>query len=231
MTKIMKFKDWLTYEFPQNELIIGGSAIDGSDSWQTHPIGFSARISPFLPQQIIASNNKLCLACWSSHTRKSRLIRQKEILNKEYITEYNTSHKKSIWEHIILKKDKKDKMLSPTAYIEKMLCHKFVLSPRGNGIDTHRTYEAIICKGIPIVDVDTHDMREKYAKLPVIFCNNFDIKEDYLHSLYAQMLETEYDFDRLTLTYWRKHSPVIDDNSNFWKRKIWGDTSPSHFCS
>ena len=37
-------------------------------------------------------------------------------------------------------------------YLNKLKDHKFIISPEGNGVDCHRTWEALYLKTIPIVD-------------------------------------------------------------------------------
>jgi len=41
--------------------------------------------------------------------------------------------------------------LSVRKYLHKMGEHRFILSPRGNGLDAHRTWEALLLGVIPIV--------------------------------------------------------------------------------
>lgn len=60
---------------------------------------------------------------------------------------------------------------------------KFVVSPKGNGLDCHRTWEAIAFGAIPIVP--TSHLDSLYEKLPVIIVKNSwsEITPDLLESL------------------------------------------------
>ena len=44
---------------------------------------------------------------------------------------------------------------SPEAYFQELRDSVFVLSPRGNGLDCHRTWEALYCGAIPVVSAGT----------------------------------------------------------------------------
>ena len=50
--------------------------------------------------------------------------------------------------------------------------YAFELSPSGNGLDCHRTYEAIILNTIPIVRSNTLDPIYKEHDLPVVIVLN-----------------------------------------------------------
>lgn len=56
-------------------------------------------------------------------------------------------------------------------YLSKIDEYKFVLSPRGNGFDTHRFYEILITGSIPIVERD--DIAHLYEKFNCIIIDNF----------------------------------------------------------
>ena len=92
-------------------------------------------------------------------------------------------------------------------YMKSMVEHKFVVSPEGNGIDCHRHYEAILTKGIPIIQYpaehqvkrrwNTPSYMEKYEDLPVLWTDNYRrLHQKYLEETYLEMLETEYDFEK-----------------------------------
>ena len=57
-------------------------------------------------------------------------------------------------------------------YCESMKQFLFVASPRGNGIDCHRTWEALYMGCIPIVE--RHFMYDSYKNLPIIQIDSWD---------------------------------------------------------
>ena len=82
---------------------------------------------------------------------------------------------------------------------------KFILSPRGAGIDCHRTWEVLAIGRIPIVLSSSID--ELYKDLPVVIVNSWDeINEEFLqeqYQLYIQNIQKDkYNMDKLSLEYW-----------------------------
>jgi hypothetical protein len=58
--------------------------------------------------------------------------------------------------------------LSPKRFAQEMNQYKFVACPRGNGIDTHRFWEALYRGSVPIVIASKWSKSLKYLDLPVI---------------------------------------------------------------
>ncbi len=86
-------------------------------------------------------------------------------------------------------------------YLQELTQSKFVLSPRGNGLDTHRTWEALICGSIPIVKTSTLD--PMYEGLPVFIIDDWClITEDLLNSQYQKMQTKSYSLERVYADYW-----------------------------
>ena len=78
---------------------------------------------------------------------------------------------------------------------------KFVFSPRGNGLDCLRTWEALYMRAIPIVM--TSPMDALFEGLPVIIVNDWDeITEEFLENKYAEMSKIQYSYDKLFAPYW-----------------------------
>lgn len=67
-------------------------------------------------------------------------------------------------------------------YAENLLNYKFALCPRGNGLDTHRMWEAMLLGCVPIVK--RHKTCYNYdIELPVIFVDSWnEITEDFLRN-------------------------------------------------
>ena len=84
--------------------------------------------------------------------------------------------------------------------------YAFVASPFGNGLDTHRTWEALILGCIPIIK--TSGMDSLFEELPVLIINDWsDITEQLLIKVnrdFKQKHEKgEFNYYKLTLKYWR----------------------------
>ena len=77
--------------------------------------------------------------------------------------------------------------------------YKYVISPHGNGLDCHRTYEALILGCIPIVRSSSLDII--YKDMPIIILNNWN--EINIESLLEKSEEVlKKGRERLTLKYW-----------------------------
>lgn len=88
-------------------------------------------------------------------------------------------------------------------YLDNIFNHKFVLCPRGNGIDTHRIWESLYLRSIPII------RREKYnyfEDLPILYVNDWIeiLNFNFLEKKYDEITSKEYDLNKLYLSYWIK---------------------------
>lgn len=88
-------------------------------------------------------------------------------------------------------------------YLKEMAQFKFVLSPRGVGIDCYRTWEALIVGSIPIVKSSYLD--PLYKDLPILIINDWNqITEAFLNKKYAEITSKQYRLDKLCMPYWVK---------------------------
>ncbi len=88
-------------------------------------------------------------------------------------------------------------------YLVDVTQHKFVLSPRGNGLDCYRTWEALLLGSIPVVRSSTLD--PLFEGLPVFVIENWqEITEELLEKEYLEIKEklNEYNFGKLFMPYW-----------------------------
>lgn len=58
-------------------------------------------------------------------------------------------------------------------YLRKIKSHKFTLSPEGNGLDCHRTWEILAMNRIPILK-KSGSLERLYKNLPVLFINKWE---------------------------------------------------------
>ena len=87
-------------------------------------------------------------------------------------------------------------------YIEDLRSYQFVLSPRGNGLDCHRTWEALYMGAIPIVE--TSKLDPLFDDLPVIIIDRFeDLTHEYLVEAYENLQKRIFKKDKLACSYWR----------------------------
>ena len=79
--------------------------------------------------------------------------------------------------------------------------YAFVASPHGNGLDCHRTWEAL-CLGC-IVIVKTSPLDHLYNGLPVLIVEEwYCITEKVLLDTMAKCKEMDFQYEKLSLKYW-----------------------------
>jgi len=79
--------------------------------------------------------------------------------------------------------------------------YAFVLSPHGNGLDCHRTWEALVLGCIPIVRTSPIDVL--YTGLPVLIVREWsDVCMELLEATIREFRQKTFQTERLTLEYW-----------------------------
>lgn len=69
-------------------------------------------------------------------------------------------------------------------FLEEIKYSKFVLCPRGNGIDTHRLWETLYMGSIPIVKYE--NAHHLFTDLPILFIKEWnEITEEFLNNKYS----------------------------------------------
>lgn len=89
--------------------------------------------------------------------------------------------------------------LSFQQYITNMSKYKFVISPPGNGIDCHRTWESLYLGCIPIVI--KHKLYDNWLELPILQVNDYS---EITNELLENFCKNEFCLDKLNLDYWKK---------------------------
>jgi hypothetical protein len=65
-------------------------------------------------------------------------------------------------------------VVSPEDNMRRLATYKFCICPEGNGIDTHRFWEAVYLRCIPIVlDTPTIRLFQKHTRIPVVVLNSW----------------------------------------------------------
>jgi hypothetical protein len=79
--------------------------------------------------------------------------------------------------------------------------YMFVVSPHGNGLDCHRTWESMYMNCIPIVKTSVLD--DLYDDLPVLIVKEWkDITQELLDSTVHRYKMMQFKYEKLTLKYW-----------------------------
>ena len=210
---LMKLSEWMKYSFPLKELIINASSVNAGDDFTLLPIGVQ---HDYLKYMVLDDksffnhsemNSELCLSSFNRNTDKTRRgvysinrnIIDNILSNKKFVTRFKSDI---------------------NSYFKTIGKFKFVVCPEGNGIDTHRLWETLYSKGIPIVE-DNILMRRKCEGLPILWTNDYsNLTEEYLTNKYNEMLNTTYDFSLLYLSFYNNdNNHELLYRSEFWCKK------------
>lgn len=76
-------------------------------------------------------------------------------------------------------------------YFRNLAKYKFVICPEGNGPDTHRTWEALLLKTVPIFKISKFTKNLNNFKIPGIYLNNWEdlnkISNKELDEIYTEI--------------------------------------------
>ena len=87
-------------------------------------------------------------------------------------------------------------------YVDNIHNHNFIICPEGNGIDTHRTWEALYMGAIPIEKRNINN--QFYTDLPICFVDDWeDITEDFLIQEFIRIKTRSWNMEKLTFEYWK----------------------------
>ena len=89
-------------------------------------------------------------------------------------------------------------------FLRDIKSSKFVLCPRGNGIDTHRLWETLYMGSIPVVKYEiTHDC---VKDLPILFIDDWNqLNESFLNNKYEEMINKKWNMEKLKISYWNEY--------------------------
>ena len=89
-------------------------------------------------------------------------------------------------------------------YYKKILASKFMICPRGCGIDTYRMWDCIYLGCIPIIE--KYEGYNQFNDLPILFIDNWRdiimLTPDFLERKWQEMLLLDYNYDKLNIDYW-----------------------------
>ena len=94
-----------------------------------------------------------------------------------------------------------DKFVPRTVNWNNIKKFAFVLSPFGNGMDCHRTWEALCLGSIPIIR--DNRFKKLFEELPVLIVNEWhEINEALLINTINVFKNTKFNCEKLNLEYW-----------------------------
>jgi hypothetical protein len=111
--------------------------------------------------------------------------------------------------------------LSYNEFFADILEHEAVVCPAGNGIDTHRLWETLYCKRIPITiklkntrsngyyipeQKNEYEIYKLYSKLPIVMLDSDEelFDKNHLKSLINIQKQKSFDANLLNFSYWKE---------------------------
>jgi hypothetical protein len=83
-----------------------------------------------------------------------------------------------------------------------MIQYTFVISPHGNGLDCHRTWEALVLGCIPIVKSSGLD--PLFEGLPVWIVSQWDeVTRESMDYIVNTFRTKSFNYEKLKLSYWQ----------------------------
>jgi hypothetical protein len=96
--------------------------------------------------------------------------------------------------------------LNPTDYADISGRYRFVVCPRGNGIDTHRFWETLYRGSLPIVEISEWAIYFKSHGVPMVMVKNFDEilswSEEHFISVWKEHQSIPAEIESLWPKYW-----------------------------
>ena len=90
---------------------------------------------------------------------------------------------------------------APELYLKELKQYRYVLCPAGNGLDCHRTWEALLMGCIPVMKHSFLD--PMFEDLPVIFVNEWqEINQRFLDRKYEEIMNRTYRMEKVYGDYW-----------------------------
>jgi hypothetical protein len=90
-----------------------------------------------------------------------------------------------------------------------MSTYTFVLSPFGNGMDCHRTWEALCLGCIPILKAP--NFRKMFENLPVLIVDNWsEVNNELLLKTISEFKQRTFNYEKLCLKYWTDKIKLIN---------------------
>ena len=87
-------------------------------------------------------------------------------------------------------------------YLHYIYNHKFVISPEGNGVQTHRPWEVLHMGSIPIERRNVNNTF--YEDLPICFVDDWEeVTENFLCNWLIENRGKKWNMDKLNFSYWK----------------------------
>ena len=188
------FDSGMTEAMPHNvDMVWANNVVAAHPKVKYLPLGRDWRQRKYFSMPPSGEKKILVYSNYSLDTHRSRVDYERTI------KEHPALHKKHMGGRFLKYK------ISRELFFKKVAKSKFVLCPRGRGIDTFRLWDSLYLGAIPIV-VKEAIFHEQLNDLPILFINNIgdlnDMPRKKLNDIYDEMLHKEYNYNKLYCKYW-----------------------------
>jgi len=115
-----------------------------------------------------------------------------------------------------------------TEFLGELLRHRFVLCPPGNGVDTHRMWEALLAGAVPVV-LRSQAM-EPFSELPLLFVEDFrQTTKDFLEKAFEKRPEPPDVHPLMTSEFWNNKIRDAADQLAANPMMGWGEWTSEAF--
>lgn len=91
--------------------------------------------------------------------------------------------------------------ISHSEFADDVYHHPFTLSPRGNGYDCHRTWEALYLRSIPVMKRCT--AMEHFEDLPIVLVDDWNqVTEKFLVNKLEEFKTRNFNMSKAKMSYW-----------------------------
>jgi hypothetical protein len=130
------------------------------------------------------------------------LIPKNKLLYMNFTVATNSDRRKPAYDYFVSKPFcYRSNYKSYEAYLFDTAQSKFVLSPAGNGMDCHRTWEALFLGSFPVTK---HSPLDKlFEQFPIVIVDDWSqVTEEFLNTKYEELKNFVYDRKKLYAPYW-----------------------------
>ena len=139
--------------------------------------------------------------------KRNSTIKPNKLIYSNFQVNTNLNHRLGVRDICINSNhiDWEEPNLSLDNFFNKILEYEMVVCPAGNGVDTHRIWEVLYSKRIPItIKIGNYKIYDLYEKLPIIILNsiyeleNYELIKDKLNNIKSK----SFDLNLLDFSYW-----------------------------
>ena len=176
--------------------------------WFVQNLDFNQNISPFINFLPIGFENRN----WFKNGKLKNLLNQNIPINKidKVFIGFNTNTNIERINTLSALKNNQNTFIFPKSshaeYMSKLSNYKMSLCPQGNGIDTHRVWESLLVKTIPIVKRSSFSDNLETMSVPVFVLDDWEdlskISSDEINKIYQENIDKLENIKLLNLKFW-----------------------------